>query len=410
MKNILTLILIILFGSNVFFAKELQVILKNTANIERNDEMIVITRDSVIKILGEISADKTLIVYDSKKSLPSQLDDLNGDGKWDELAFLADFKPQEQLTLAIKIINKAESPKYGLRTNIRFAKTIKTGKIYEEAGSATRLKGFVVDSTKHYPQFEGPGWENDKVAFRNYFDERNGIDIFGKTTSKMVLDSVGIKEEYHYLKPWGMDVLKVGNSLGAGSLGVCYKDSLYRISAKEGASFKIVAEGPVRSVLDLDFAKVQTGNLTFALKHRISIVAGEYGYRSEVHVMHPSDSFLLATGLVNLHCKELFTAATDGCNIFYTHDKQSENNDILGLGIILKKNDFIDWFQTTNNGSGVTNTFAIKMPVTSSLPVKFIFIAGWELSSPLFSDKKLFEGYLKQQAVKFENPIVYQLK
>lgn len=410
MKNTLTLLLTIILISGSLAAKDLQVILKNTANIERKDELIVIPWDSVVNKLGEISSNKTLLVFNSSKTFSSQLDDLNGDGKWDELAFLADLKPQEMLTLNIKVIDMSEAPKYDVRTNIRFARIIKAGKIYEEANSAKRLKGFMVDSTKHYPQFEGPGWENDKVAFRNYFDERNGIDIFGKTTTKMILDSVGIKEEYHHLKPWGMDILKVGNSLGAGALGAYYKDSLYRISAIEGASFKIVAEGPVRSILDLDFAKMQTSNLTFTLKHRISIVAGEYGYHSDVYVFEPSDNFLLVTGLVNLHCKDLFSMTTDSCHIFYTYDKQSENNDTLGLGIILNTNSYKECYPTPKNGNGITNTFAIKMPFVTSFPVKFRFIAGWKLSSPIFYDKKQFENYLKQQAIRFENPITFQIK
>ena len=35
-------------------------------------------------------------------------------------------------------------------------------------------------------QFEGPGWESDKIGYRLYLDWRNAIDIFGKKTNKMV--------------------------------------------------------------------------------------------------------------------------------------------------------------------------------------------------------------------------------
>ena len=38
---------------------------------------------------------------------------------------------------------------------------------------------------------EGSAWENDLVGFRNYMDQRNGMDIFGKTTPDMVLDQCG---------------------------------------------------------------------------------------------------------------------------------------------------------------------------------------------------------------------------
>ncbi|MBK7700210.1 MAG: DUF4861 family protein [Saprospiraceae bacterium] len=48
----------------------------------------------------------------------------------------------------------------------------------------------------------------------------------------MVLNSVGIHENYHEMQDWGMDILKVGNSLGAGAIGLIIGDSLFRIGPK----------------------------------------------------------------------------------------------------------------------------------------------------------------------------------
>lgn len=68
--------------------------------------------------------------------------------------------------------------------------------------------------------YEGPGWESDRVAYRLYLDGRNAVDIFGKRTPELVLAGVGRGEDYHAMADWGMDILKVGNSLGAGGFGV----------------------------------------------------------------------------------------------------------------------------------------------------------------------------------------------
>lgn len=70
-------------------------------------------------------------------------------------------------------------------------------------------------------RYEGPGWESDKVAYRLYLDWRNAIDVFGKKTNQMILESVGQDgyDSYHKMQDWGMDILKVGNSLGLGSFG-----------------------------------------------------------------------------------------------------------------------------------------------------------------------------------------------
>ncbi len=62
--------------------------------------------------------------------------------------------------------------------------------------TAARLEGICYDNYDHVTsaayQMEGPAWENDLVGFRNYLDQRNGMDIFGKIESRMVLDSVGV--------------------------------------------------------------------------------------------------------------------------------------------------------------------------------------------------------------------------
>lgn len=69
--------------------------------------------------------------------------------------------------------------------------------------------------------FEGPGWESDKVAYRLYLDDRNVPDVFGKKLPAPVLDKIGMgKDDYHAPAAWGMDILQVNDTLGAGGIGV----------------------------------------------------------------------------------------------------------------------------------------------------------------------------------------------
>jgi len=63
-----------------------------------------------------------------------------------------------------------------VKTNIRLAnKSIPP----REFTYADRLKTSDSPTSQKAFQMEGPGWENDVVGFRNYFDARNGIDIYG---------------------------------------------------------------------------------------------------------------------------------------------------------------------------------------------------------------------------------------
>ena len=117
---------------------------------------------------------------------------------------------------------------------------------------ADRLEGITYHNharTGEVYQMEGPAWETDLVGFRNYLDQRNGMDIFGKLTGEMVLDSVGVagRQSYHDPDDWGMDVLKVGTSLGAGSIGYMYSDSIYRVGDSGSGTYELLMEGSQRS-------------------------------------------------------------------------------------------------------------------------------------------------------------------
>ncbi|MEI9849546.1 MAG: DUF4861 family protein [Sphingomonas sp.] len=69
--------------------------------------------------------------------------------------------------------------------------------------------------------FEGPGWESDRVGYRLYLDERNVPDVYGKKLPGAVLPRIGQgKDDYHDMADWGMDILQVDATLGAGGIGV----------------------------------------------------------------------------------------------------------------------------------------------------------------------------------------------
>jgi hypothetical protein len=404
--NFLILLLITLFISCAPHKKEIIVELKNNIRVERKNELVVIPRSALEKHMGKIADDEHLVIIWQLITLPLQYDDMDKDGKWDELAFQCDLLPMEDIKILIKRTNDPKVDRYPKYTNIRFAKIIKPGVKYQEVDTAYRLHGFMLDSTLQYPQFEGPGWENNLVAFRNYFDERNGIDIFGKVTFMMILDSVGIHDDYHVPNYWGMDILKVGNSLGAGALGIYYNDSLYRVSAIEGASYYKITEGPVRSVLDLNFEKLTIGDLTFSLKHRITITTNECGYRSDVTLEGPTDKIKLVSGIVNLHSDTLYNESTENTQILYTHDKQSELKEYLGLALLVKKDDYAGWLETPKEGDGIINTYAVKMNIPENKEVSFRFYAGWEITINGFNDRKYFGEYLNWEAQKFESPVL----
>ncbi len=143
---------------------------------------------------------------------------MDGDGSWDELVFLCDLGTGESRKLIFEPVEPTAYPVFNVRTHLRFCRA---NEPYDTAWGDLRMKTNDTKFTVPVYQMEGPAWENDIVGFRNYYDARNGIDIYGKRVHEMVLDSVGVKgRDYHELADWGMDILKVGNSLGAGAIAI----------------------------------------------------------------------------------------------------------------------------------------------------------------------------------------------
>src|SRR5205807_3986450 len=146
--------------------------------------------------------------------LPSQVDDLDDDGKADELAFQIDLKPHETRIVTITFGPTEQVFKirgeYTPRTDAIFAKKI-----------------------------EGLGWESDRNAWRIYFDPRNAIDLYGKRRSVLMLKRFATAEyDYHAESADGRDIYKVGDALGIGAVGAWRDGKLVRVSDVHARNYR----------------------------------------------------------------------------------------------------------------------------------------------------------------------------
>jgi hypothetical protein len=359
------------------------------------EKPVVVGRNLIEMIMGKVDEeDIVLLSPDGGNSfIAGQLDDTDGDGIWDELFTLIDLAPGERKAFSIIRKEASEAPRFTRRTNIRFAGIDDPAKEYT---FKERLKNSDTETTQKHFQFEGPGWENDVVGFRNYFDARNGMDIWGKTTTEMVLDGVGILDgpSYHVLQDWGMDILKVGNSLGAGAIALKTANGLFRVGPGGVADYHLIAEGPLRSAFDLRFKGIPIDGQLVDINHRISIIAGKPWYKSEITVTG-SAGMKLVTGIVNLDSDTVYSLAMEKFSCIYTHDNQAYDGEKLGLALIIPQSK-IEAFKAPDKGDGITNTYYTEMEI-SDKPAVCYFMAGWELQDPRWSDRDSFESGVKQE-------------
>jgi hypothetical protein len=337
------------------------------------------------------------------------VDDLDGDGYWDELVALMDLGSSEQKELAITFIDPDGYPEFKTRTNVRLGGN-KPG--YPELTFAERLEGVSFHNyagrTGKSFQMEGPAWETDYVGFRNYLDQRNGMDIFGKTTREMVLDSVGVagRRSYHKSNDWGMDVLKVGTSLGAGAIGYMYNDSIYRVGDNGTGSFELLLEGPLRSSFNLSFNDWKVDNLSLDVIHRIEVMAGMRCYSSSVTYMGAENSLELVPGMVNMKSDALIVAPlNDQFTSLLTHDYQSEDSTLLAMALMVPTALLSGQGETRESGEGITRTYYARLTAEQRKQVPYRFYALWEREDPRWASLDEVKRFLKTEADRWASPV-----
>ena len=418
---------ILLMG--VFFScstpkkNEQQIRLTNTSDIDLIDKPVSIVRSKISKTY-KVGSYPLLI--SGTDTISSQLSDLDGDGAWDELFFVTDFSANEKKMLTLKWVEQA--PDYVVRTSARFGKRSSLDSPVQPKTEET-MAADELPLSLGYQQYQtdGPSWENDKIGFRHYLDGRNAKDLFGKKVPEMSPENVGInadgavEDNYHVMEDWGRDILSVGNSVGLGGyalatetellrLGVTVDDSINNIAS---TTFKILEEGPVKSVLSYSYTDWKPNETSsYSVEEKTTIWPGMYGYMNTVAISGLQGDEDLVVGLVNIHNDSPLTLIDENEKyvVLYTHDKQTYDKEWwLGMALILPKDRYLGHGEAPKTGN-LSNSFLAKLKIKEGEPLSYYAIAGWELSDKGFRDETYFADYIKQLTNQLSAEVDIQIK
>ena len=391
-----------------------ELLVSNPLGQPREDAIILISRDEV-KNWTDIPGHMLPLLLDGEGNpIPCQADDADEDGTWDELFALADLPASGQVKLSLDFTEPEGYPVFEPRTNLRLGAASLPG--YPELTKADRLEGVSYHNyegrTGAILQMEGPAWENDRVGFRNYLDQRNGMDIFGKLTGKMMLDSVGVKgrPSYHEPDSWGMDILKVGTSLGAGGIGYLYRDSIYRVGDNGSGTYDLTFEGPLRSRFHLTYSDWKVEELSLEVVHQVEITAGRHYYEGTVTYSGAAETLDLVPGIVNMKSDELHVfEAGPNHTALITHDVQAEDTTLLAMALLVPSELLLKTGETRDEGEGITQTYFAVLKAAPGQPVPYRFYALWEKEDPRWSSLDEVKQYLETEAVRWTRPVTCQV-
>jgi len=259
-----------LVASTAAFAREpvkvLKLSISNPAGVALPAADVVIRIADLKRIAPDLQAQALLVVATDAETLeadraeratqelPSQVDDVDGDGKLDELAFQLPLAPRQT-----RIVTVA----------------------YGEQAAIMRLKSAypVRAHTAFREHYEGLGWESERAAWRIYFDQRSAIDLFGKRRDALALSTFGQAEyDYHRESPLGRDIYKVGNALGIGAIALLENGKLTRFGAAPQHAWRVVANGPVRAMAQVTYRGLATASGGLDVSSTFTVWAGERGF------------------------------------------------------------------------------------------------------------------------------------
>jgi unsaturated chondroitin disaccharide hydrolase len=265
--------------------KVLKLSITNPTDETRLHENVVLSVAELRRIAPDFKAgDIVLTTSDSSSlaedaqtlqtiELPSQADDLDGDNKYDEIAFQIELKPKQT-----RIVTVA----------------------YGETATMQRLRTDYPKRTaaKFTMKFDGLAWESEANAWRIYFDKRNAIDMFGKRRPGLYLEVFGAPEYvYHWESPLGRDIYRIGDAIGIGAVAALVDGKVVKVSEVADRKWRIINAGPVRVIVELSYKGWKVGGREVNLTSRMTQWAGKHGFEHRI-TTEGAEGLTLVTGVV----------------------------------------------------------------------------------------------------------------
>lgn len=274
--------------------KKIEVIVENPWNAEKVDEPVVIDLSS----LGAGFTVKSATVFDGTNEIPSQLDDMNGDTRADELAFVINLPASGKKTLNVTLSSLKSDKTYPARVYAEM--------LFRTSKKNKYAKGYAIyadgaSDTYNVQHHHGAAFESELVAYRIYFNEKQTTDLYGKFHKGLELEESQFYPTDEQLKRgFGDDIIKVNSSCGAGTLrgwdGT--QSTLIKPVAVRGQ--RILASGPVRTIVDAEVKGWQYQNKELNMINRYTLYAGHRDAQVDVLFDAPLDKEVFCTGVQNI--------------------------------------------------------------------------------------------------------------
>ena len=249
---------------------------KNETKSDKTDAPVVLRLSDFKKLDFDV---RSASLFCSGVAVACQLDDMDNDGRKDELCFVCDLGKGEQKTYELTLSGKSQANTFSSRVYADMQLDDKKKKHPYITSLEAPGDSYLYNDFYHH----GVAFESDKTAYRIYFDERQNIDLYGKKSYRLELHDTGFYTTVEQQSAgYGNDVLWAGQSVGCGTLKLWDGDNPQNWKNVATRGQRLISSGPVRNVAEVIDRGVQIDGI--AEPYNIRTIYTQYAGHRDVQV------------------------------------------------------------------------------------------------------------------------------
>lgn len=331
-------------------------------------------------------------------SLLYQMDDLDRDGIWDELFFMTDLKPLETKTIYLYLGYNNR----GMYPHATFA------------------------AIGDYGRHSVPMWESELLTWKLWYPTDIDIQVKRHRMLNGYYSLVNNLSGYNFSYDKGMDIMTVGNTFGAGGIGLFEFPQLDSISRPRFSPYtysgplentryvnEVVASGPIRSIVRVKTLNWRTGQGEYELEQYYTAYKNKYYSTCKVVYTkwHPQDGRADFGAGIRKIMFETEKYTSGGTVISIAKDMPVIDPNPLSLERLRSTLDYAATALIVKDKykpeykyiSAFEGNHALRMPLTKDLTFEYLITAGWN-DAPDYRTIPEFKKYIKELAVDYNSP------
>ena len=409
MKKTLFSLLVLLAALVAQAQTTLKVSVSNPLSVRRTAVPVTIQLESPVR--------SALVVDSRGEEQPCQLDDLDNDGRYECLSFIvAEIGGKKTLDYSVTLSNEGQPRAYTPQVYAEMMLTNK--KIKSSNKQDLYISSLTVDNgTNPYWMLHhhGPAFENDMVAYRIYFDERQTVDIYGKYRRGLELrDTQFYPDSLQKATGYGDDVLWVGKTFGVGAMRGWNKGAMQMLQDVESRTLSVVSRGPLRTVVKVvdkgwnpRYPDTCTPDERIDMTTYYTLYAGRRDCQVDIIFSRDASRLQLSTGLVNVKQSREYSDGRGLRGCWGTDWPVSEKDSVghkretVGLGICLPSTNVISELPADKD-----NYSFVVGNIATSMRYHITFASDNETFPEGIHSAKAFFDYLKDWKRDIEHPCV----